>query len=87
MPNMDGYALIEQVRLLDPEYGSTIPAVAVTAYASPQDRLRALQVGYQNHVSKPVDPQELAVVVASLTGRLTTKEPANPGDREGRLNG
>jgi signal transduction histidine kinase len=74
MPNMDGYALIEQVRLLDPEYGSKIPAVAVTAYASAQDRLRALQVGYQNHVSKPVDPQELALVVASLTGRLSTKD-------------
>jgi signal transduction histidine kinase len=71
MPDMDGYALIEQVRMLDPEYGSQIPAVAVTAYASAQDRLRALQVGYQNHVSKPVDPQELAVVVASLAGRLT----------------
>jgi signal transduction histidine kinase len=89
MPNMDGYALIEQVRLLDPEYGSKIPAVAVTAYASAQDRLRALQVGYQNHVSKPVDPHELAVVVASLTGRLSTKNgtaPTSVADREGRLN-
>jgi len=80
MPDMDGYALIEQVRMLDPEYGSQIPAVAVTAYASAQDRLRALQVGYQNHVSKPVDPQELAVVVASLTGRLTPERTAqSPG--------
>jgi signal transduction histidine kinase len=89
MPNMDGYALIEQVRLLDPEYGSKIPAVAVTAYASPQDRLRALQVGYQNHVSKPVDPQELAVVIASLTGRLTNGKDrgrASAAEREGRLN-
>ncbi|MGH8285717.1 MAG: response regulator, partial [Steroidobacteraceae bacterium] len=88
MPNMDGYALIEQVRMLDPEYGSRIPAIAVTAYASAQDRLRALQVGYQNHVSKPVDPQELAVVVASLTGRLSStdqSERSNPNDRGERL--
>jgi hypothetical protein len=41
----------------------------VTAYASPQDRLRALQAGYQNHVAKPVEAEELAIVIASLAGR------------------
>jgi CheY-like chemotaxis protein len=69
MPGMDGYALIEQVRALDPDFGGRTPAVAVTGYASPVDRLRALQAGYQNHVAKPVEPQELAIVIASLTGR------------------
>jgi signal transduction histidine kinase len=69
MPAMDGYALIEQVRALDPEFGGQTPAVAVTAYASPQDRLRALQAGYQNHVAKPVEAEELAIVIASLVGR------------------
>jgi CheY-like chemotaxis protein/anti-sigma regulatory factor (Ser/Thr protein kinase) len=69
MPEMDGYALIEQVRTLDPDLGGKTPAVAVTAYASPQDRLRALQAGYQNHVAKPVEAEELAIVIASLAGR------------------
>jgi signal transduction histidine kinase len=69
MPGMDGYALIEQVRALDPDFGGRTPAIAVTGYASPLDRLRALQAGYQNHVAKPVEPQELAIVIASLTGR------------------
>jgi signal transduction histidine kinase len=69
MPGMDGYALIEQVRALDPDFGGQTPAIAVTGYASPLDRLRALQAGYQNHVAKPVEPQELAIVIASLIGR------------------
>lgn len=69
MPGMDGFALIEQVRALDPDFGGKTPAVAVTAYASPQDRLRALQAGYQNHVAKPVEAEELAIVIASLAGR------------------
>ena len=69
MPDMDGYALIEQVRALDPDFGGQTPAIAVTGYASPTDRLRALQAGYQNHVAKPVEPHELAVVIASLIGR------------------
>jgi len=69
MPGMDGYTLIEQVRALEPEFGGLTPAVAVTAYASPQDRLRALQAGYQNHVAKPVEAEELAIVIASLAGR------------------
>jgi len=69
MPGMDGYALIEQVRALDPDFGGRTPAIAVTGYASQLDRLRALQAGYQNHVAKPVEPHELAIVIASLTGR------------------
>ena len=69
MPDMDGYALIEQVRALDPDFGGQTPAIAVTGYASPLDRLRALQAGYQNHVAKPVEPHELAIVIASLMGR------------------
>lgn len=73
MPGMDGYALIEQVRALDPDFGGHTPAIAVTAYASAHDRLRALQAGYQNHVPKPVEPEELAIVIASLTGRVTTE--------------
>jgi signal transduction histidine kinase len=76
MPEMDGYALIEQVRALDPDFGGKTPAVAVTAYASPQDRLRALQAGYQNHVAKPVEAEELAIVIASLAGRAAQDKRA-----------
>jgi len=67
MPEMDGFALIEQVRALDPNLGGRIPAVAVTAYATMQDRLRALHAGYQNHIAKPVEAEELVAVIASLT--------------------
>ena len=76
MPGMDGYTLIEQVRGLEPDFGGLTPAVAVTAYASPQDRLRALQAGYQNHVAKPVEAEELAIVIASLAGRLAQDKRA-----------
>ncbi len=69
MPEMDGYALIEQIRALDPNLGGRVPAIAVTAYASAQDRLRALHAGYQNHIAKPVEPEELAAVITSLAGR------------------
>lgn len=76
MPGMDGYALIEQIRALDPDFGGRTPAVAVTACASAQDRLRALEAGYQNHIAKPVEPEELAVVIASLTGRCVPERRA-----------
>ena len=76
MPGMDGFALIEQVRALDPEFGGLTPAVAVTGYSSPQDRLRALQAGYQNHIAKPVEAEELAIVVASLAGRAAVDRRA-----------
>jgi len=79
MPGMDGYALIEQVRALDPDFGGHTPAIAVTGYASPLDRLRALQAGYQNHVAKPVEPQELAIVIASLTGRSAQDKRTGSG--------
>jgi PAS domain S-box-containing protein len=70
MPIQDGYDLIRQVRSLGPEQGGKIPAVAVTAYALAEDRVRVLESGYQMHVSKPVDPDELIATVASLTGHI-----------------
>jgi signal transduction histidine kinase len=79
MPGMDGYGLIEQVRALDPDFGGQTPAIAVTGYASPVDRLRALQAGYQNHVAKPVEPHELAIVIASLIGRSSQEKRAGSG--------
>ncbi|HKE06117.1 MAG TPA: PAS domain S-box protein [Blastocatellia bacterium] len=66
MPGMDGYELIRRVRAMKPEKGGRIPAVALTAYARAEDRVQALQAGYQTHVPKPIEPAELEVVVATL---------------------
>jgi len=71
MPDMDGYSLIQKIRGLPPERGGNVPAVALTAYAGNQDRIRALTSGYQTHISKPVEPAELVTVVASLAERST----------------
>ena len=69
MPGEDGYELIRRVRALPPEGGGRVPAVALTAYARAEDRLRALRAGYQMHLSKPVELAELTSVIASLTRR------------------
>lgn len=66
MPGEDGYDLIRKVRSMKPESGGCIPAVALTAYARGEDRVRALSAGFQMHVSKPVAPLELAAVVAGF---------------------
>ena len=66
MPGVDGYEFISRLRSLSPEEGSKIPAVALTAYARVEDRMRALAAGYQMHVPKPVETAELAAVIASL---------------------
>jgi PAS domain S-box-containing protein len=70
MPHADGYALIREVRALDPERGGQVPAVALTAYAKGDDAARVLTAGYQIHLPKPVDPFALATVVATLAGRV-----------------
>jgi PAS domain S-box-containing protein len=68
MPEVDGYDLIRRIRELPPEKGGRTPAVALTAYGRSIDRIRALSAGFQMHMPKPVEPAELATVVASLTG-------------------
>jgi PAS domain S-box-containing protein len=70
MPDRDGYDLIREIRSREPERGGKIPAVAVTAYARAEDRVRVLAAGFQMHVAKPIDPDELIAVVASLTGHI-----------------
>jgi CheY-like chemotaxis protein len=69
LPGEDGYAFIRKVRALSPERGGRTPAVAVTAYPRAEDRARALEAGFQMHVTKPVPPHELAAVVAAVAGR------------------
>ena len=69
MPEVDGYELMQRIRCLPVESGGKTPAVALTAYARAEDRLRALRAGYKMHVSKPIERAELIVVVASVVGR------------------
>lgn len=72
MAGMDGYALITRVRQLPAERGGRIPAAALTAYAGLEERRRMLSAGYQMHIPKPVEPVELAAVVADLAERFGT---------------
>lgn len=69
LPGQNGYDLIQWIRSLPPERGGRVPAVAMTAYARTDDRDRALTAGFTVHLPKPVEPAELAVVVAALVGR------------------
>ncbi|MBN4004314.1 ATP-binding protein [Nostoc sp. LPT] len=69
MPNEDGYSLIWKLRQLEAQRGGRMPAVALTAFARSDDRRQALLAGFQMHLPKPVEPAELATVIASLTGR------------------
>jgi PAS domain S-box-containing protein len=68
MPGEDGYSLMAKVRALPAEEGGAVPAAALTAYAGAQDRLRALQAGYQHHVAKPVSPADVTLAVVTLLG-------------------
>jgi CheY-like chemotaxis protein len=69
MPEMDGYALIREVRRGDSERGGRVPAVALTAYARMEDRSAALQAGFDTHVAKPLNSSELLGVAVSLLRR------------------
>ncbi|MCC5655475.1 PAS domain S-box protein [Nostoc sp. XA010] len=69
MPDEDGYSLIRKLRSQPPELGGNIPAAALTAYTTAEDRMRAIQEGYQLHLPKPIEAAELATVVARLAGR------------------
>jgi PAS domain S-box-containing protein len=75
LPSEDGYALIRRIRDIDP----TVPAAALTAYAGPADHERALEAGFHAHVTKPIEPADLALLVASLAGRTPTEvKPVPP---------
>ncbi|HEY7508642.1 MAG TPA: ATP-binding protein [Vicinamibacteria bacterium] len=68
MPGEDGYSLMRKVAASRTD-GKPVPAAAVTAYATTEDRQRALEAGYRDHLSKPVDPGVLVATVAKLAGR------------------
>ncbi|HEV8306338.1 MAG TPA: ATP-binding protein [Methylomirabilota bacterium] len=68
MPGEDGYALMRSIRARPPDHGGRIPAVALTAYARAEDRVRSRAVGFERHVAKPVDPEELIAAVVGVVG-------------------
>jgi PAS domain S-box-containing protein len=74
MPEMDGYELIRQIRLREPQSGGEIPAVALTAMVRIEDRMKALTAGYQMHVAKPVELSELRAIVAGLVSVVVMKQ-------------
>jgi PAS domain S-box-containing protein len=69
MAEEDGYELMRKVRALSPKQGGLVPAIALTGYATRKDRERALAAGYQLHVAKPVEPEDLVAAIASLSVR------------------
>jgi signal transduction histidine kinase/ActR/RegA family two-component response regulator len=66
MPEMDGYALIQEIRALPPDQGGNIQAIALTAYAGEINQQQILQAGFQKHLTKPIEPAKLAMVIANL---------------------
>jgi CheY-like chemotaxis protein len=72
MPQRDGYDLIRLVRARG-HTPRSLPAVALTAFARPEDRLKAVHAGYQVHIAKPINPSELSAVIADLVGEASTQ--------------
>jgi len=66
LPDEDGYSLIRKIRALKSDMGGGVLAIALTAYGDSENRIRALEAGFHTHVSKPVAPEELVEIVASL---------------------
>ena len=75
MPGEDGYALLRRVRALGADEGGAVPAISLTAFAGPEDRLRALDAGFAAHIAKPVEMPELVRLVMAA---LQAKETASP---------
>jgi CheY-like chemotaxis protein len=69
MPGEDGYALIRKIRSLTDPAAASVPAIALTAFARPEDRHHALQAGFQLHLAKPIESGALASAIATL-GKL-----------------
>ena len=80
MPDRDGYDMIRAVRELPPSLGGQVPAVALTAYAREEDRLRSLSAGFQVHLAKPVEPTAIVSAVAYARSMTAGKDDAQPGN-------
>lgn len=66
MPNVDGYRLLKQIRTLVPELGGQVPAIALTTYTGEYDQQQILAAGFQQHLPKPVEPEQLVIAIARL---------------------
>jgi CheY-like chemotaxis protein len=74
MPGEDGYSFIKKVRQMGGDRGGNVPAIALTAYARAEDRMRAMLAGFEQYLVKPVEPAELITLVSVLTrGRRQRK--------------
>ncbi|MDX2099384.1 MAG: PAS domain S-box protein [Leptolyngbyaceae cyanobacterium bins.59] len=80
MPGEDGYTLIRRIRSLPSELGCRTPAAALTAYVRSDDRLQALEAGFQLHVPKPIEPLRLLRAIAQLA-ELATDSKTDETDR------
>jgi len=69
MPGMDGYEFIRKIRALPAHQGGNVPAATLTARVATDDRMESVLAGFQGHVRKPVDTDQLTHVVATLAGR------------------
>jgi signal transduction histidine kinase/ActR/RegA family two-component response regulator len=79
MPEMDGYMLMRQIRMLPAEQGGQVKAIALTAYAGDFNQKQALQAGFQRHIVKPIEPEALILAVATLAKSSTHDVyPADP---------
>ncbi|MBG1263976.1 hybrid sensor histidine kinase/response regulator [Nostoc commune] len=72
MADMDGYMLVRQIRALSPEQGGNVPAIALTAYAGDFNQQQAFSAGFQVHLSKPVDPEQILKAIAQVVRRIKT---------------
>ncbi|GAB4384465.1 MAG: chemotaxis protein CheB [Elainellaceae cyanobacterium] len=73
MPQEDGYTLIRQVRSLDTRAGGQIPAAVLTALTGNEEEREAISAGFQRYISKSIEPNQLAIVVAALAGRISNE--------------
>jgi CheY-like chemotaxis protein len=69
MPDYNGYTLIGRVRARDREHGLMVPAIALTAYTTAMDRDSVLSAGFQLHMPKPFEPNQLISVIADLAAK------------------
>jgi PAS domain S-box-containing protein len=82
MPGEDGYSLIKRVRSLGAAGGGDIPAIALTAYARSEDRIKAVTAGFQMHIAKPVETIELITMIAGVRGLSIISPPRKASSSE-----
>jgi CheY-like chemotaxis protein len=79
MPGEDGYALLRRIRQRPEPWARQLPALAVSAYAREEDRIRSLAVGFQMHITKPFEPLDLTAAVGHLVRRAPAEGDADAG--------